>query len=282
MKTSNFLKSVVLIMALSLTGCNKDEENNNASSPMTTEDVSINAKIDAISNDISEIAEDQLDAQSSARMRNHHSILPDCATVTTTVSGNIWTSVVDFGTTGCQYHNGAMLRGQIIISGSTDFQQSPYVWTYNFNNFYYNNILVEGTKTLSRTIQATDALATPHPVVVIDLDLDITLPNGNTYARTGTRTRELIEGYDTPLIFLDNVYHITGNWSTTGANHSYTSTITTPLRVEIACAYKLVSGIITINRNDHTAVLNYGDGHCDNIATISIDGGTPTSFTFGN
>ncbi|HSD13443.1 MAG TPA: hypothetical protein VLB74_02205 [Flavobacterium sp.] len=281
MNTTNFLKSIVLIMALSLIGCNKDEETGNASQ-ITTEDVNINSKIDAISNDISEIAEDQLNVQNTTGRENYHSILPDCATVTTTVNGNTWTSVVDFGTTGCQYHNGAMLRGQIIISGSTDFHQSPYVWTYNFNNFHYNNILVEGTKTLSRTIQATDALATPHPVVVIDLDLDITLPNGNTYSRTGTRTRELIEGYDTPLVFHDNVYRITGNWNTTGANSSYTSTITTPLRVEIGCTYKLVSGVLTINRNDHTAVLDYGDGHCDNMATISIDGGAPTSFTFGN
>lgn len=280
MKTHYLFKSIVVLMAFSLIGCNKDEENSKNSGKLTTEDVSVNVKMDAISNDISEIAEDQLNVQSTARTENYHSVLPDCATVTTTVQGSTWTRVIDFGTTGCQYYNGAILRGQIIVSGSTNFDQSPYVWTYNFNNFYYNNILVEGTKTLSRSIQATNALSTPHPVVGIDLDLNITLPNGNTYSRVGTRTRELIEGYDTPLVFLDNVYRITGNWTTTGANSSHTSTITTPLRIEIACFYKLVSGVITINRNNHTAVLDYGNGHCDNTATISIDGGTPYTFTF--
>ncbi|ESU29418.1 hypothetical protein FLJC2902T_08200 [Flavobacterium limnosediminis JC2902] len=282
MKTSNLLKSIVVITALSLIGCNKDQEENNDSGRLTTEDISANAKMDAISNDISEIAEDRLNTQSSARTANFQSILPDCASVTTTVSGNTWTSVINFGTTGCQYYNGAMLRGEIIVSGSTNFDQSPYVWTYNFNNFYYNDILVEGTKTLSRTVQATAALATPHPVVVIDLDLDITLPNGNEYSRVGTRTRELIEGYDTPLLFLDNVYQITGNWTTTGANSSHISTITTPLRVEIDCLHKLVSGVITITRNNHIAVLDYGNGNCDNTATIAMDGGAPYTFTFGN
>jgi len=279
MKTRNYVIMTLLLATLSFIGCNKEEDTD--SGRMTTEDVSTNNKMDAISNDVSEIAEDQLDQQSSGKM-NHVSILPDCATVTTTVNGTTWTRVIDFGTTGCQYYNGAMLRGQIIISGSTDFSQSPYVWTYNFNNFYYNNISVSGTKTLSRTVQATTALATAHPVVVIDLDLDFTFPNGNTYARTGTRTRELIEGYDTPHIFMDNVYLVSGSWTTNGVNFSQVTTITTPVRIEISCAYKLVSGVIDIRRNTHNAILNYGSGTCDNIATISIDGGTSYTFTFGN
>nr|WP_294936103.1 hypothetical protein [uncultured Flavobacterium sp.] len=281
MKTSTFFKSIALIATFAFLSCEDDTSPD--SGTLTSEDVSVNVKMDAISNDISEIAEDQLDQQSTARM-NHPSILPECATVTTVVSGNTWTRTIDFGTTGCEYHNGAMLRGQIIISGSTDFNQSPYVWTYNFSNFYYNNILVQGTKTLSRTVQATNYLSTPHPVVVIDLDLTITFPNGNVYDRTGTRTRELVEGYDTPLIFLDNVYLITGSWLTAGAHSSHLSTIDSnhPFRVEIDCHYKLVSGILTIARNNHTAVLDYGTGTCDNNATISIDGGTPVPFTFGN
>lgn len=281
MKTA-ILKSLALIAVFAVASCSKDDSDSGAAA-LTTDDVSVNAKMDAISNDISEIAEDQLDQQSASKM-NHPSILPECATVTTVVSGSTWTRTIDFGTTGCQYHNGAMLRGQIIISGSTNFSQSPYVWTYSFSNFYYNNILVEGTKTLSRTVQATNYLATPHPVVLINLDLTITFPNTNVYDRTGTRTRELIEGYDTPLLFHDNVYLITGSWSTVGTNSSHVSTISgaDPFRVEIDCQYKLVSGVLSIVRNNHTAVLDYGDGNCDNTATISIDGATPYTFTFGN
>jgi len=279
MKTTTFIKSIALIAVFSFISCSKDDTTSD-SGKLTSDDVSVNAKMDAISNDITEIAEDQLAQQSETRM-NHLSILPDCATVTTVVNGNTWTRTISFGA-DCHYHNGALLQGEIIISGSTNFSQSPYVWTYNFNNFRYNGILVQGTKTLSRTVQATDLLSTPHPVVVIDLDLTITFPNGNTYDRTGTRKRELTEGYDTPLIFHDNVYLITGSWTTIGATNSHVSNITTPLRVEIACAYKLVSGVITISRNSHTAVLDYGAGTCDNNATISIDGGTPHAFTFGN
>lgn len=281
MKTKTFIRTLLLLAVVSFVACTKDDNDNSAR--LTSDDASINAKMDNISNDISLIAEDQLDQQSTTRM-NHPSVLPPCATVTTVVSGNTWTRTIDFGTTGCAFTNGngAILRGVITISGSTDFTQSPYVWNYSFTNFYYNDIRVEGTRTLSRTVQATSALSTPHPVVGIVLDLQITFPNGNTYHRTGNRTRELIVGFDTPLNFQDNVYSVTGNWTTTGSSTSHTSTITTPLRIEIACQYKLVSGVIEIQRNNHRAVLNYGAGTCDNNGTISIDGGTAYPFTFGN
>ncbi|UOK42735.1 MULTISPECIES: hypothetical protein [Flavobacterium] len=286
MKTHTLLKSIVVLLAFSLIGCNKEEQeeenNSNTTGQFTTEEFNANAKMDAISNDISEIAEDQVNVQNTARAESYQSILPDCATVTTSVEGTTWTRIVDFGTTGCAYHNGAILRGQIIISGSTNFQQSPYVWTYNFHNFHYDNILVEGTKTLSRTIEARDPYPIPHPIVVINLDLDITLPNGNTYSRVGTRTRELIEGYDTPLVFHDNVYQIWGSWVTTGSNSDYRSVITTPFIFKIDCTYKVVSGVLVSSRNNHMATLDYGNGDCDNIATISIGAGAPYTFTFGN
>lgn len=286
MKTHTLLKSIVVLLAFSLIGCNKEEQeeenNSNTTGQFTTEEFNANAKMDAISNDISEIAEDQVNVQNTARAESYQSILPDCATVTTSVEGTTWTRIVDFGTTGCAYHNGAILRGQIIISGSTNFQQSPYVWTYNFHNFHYDNILVEGTKTLSRTIEARDPYPIPHPIVVINLDLDITLPNGNTYSRVGTRTRELIEGYDTPLVFHDNVYQVWGSWVTTGSNSDYRSVITTPFIIKIDCTYKVVSGVLVSSRNNHMATLDYGNGDCDNIATISIGAGAPYTFTFGN
>ncbi|MCG2610726.1 hypothetical protein LZZ90_04315 [Flavobacterium sp. SM15] len=279
-----FIKSIALAAVITLVSCVKDEGGDNPGN-LSGEDVSISSRMDAISNDVSEIAEDQLAQQSAARMSgtsrmNPPSILPSCATVTTVVANNVWTSTIDFGTTGCQYYNGAILKGIIIVSGSTNFAQSPYTWTYNFNNFYYNNIKVEGTKVLSRVVQATSLLATPHPVVTIDLNLHFTFPNGNQYDRTGTRVRELVEGYDTPLVFNDNVYLVTGSWITAGSSSSHLTTILTPLRFVVACQYKLTEGSFKVERNSHTAVVNYGDGTCDNNATVSYDGGTPIAFTF--
>ena len=108
---------------------------------------------------------------------------------------------------------------------------------------------------------------------------------GEVYTRVGTRTRECIEGYDTRAIWSDNIYVVTGSWTTTFPNGNvHTNTISNiePLRIRMNCDYRIVKGIVNITRPNHTAVLDYGSGTCDNIATISIDGGAAFSFTFGN
>jgi hypothetical protein len=109
------------------------------------------------------------------------------------------------------------------------------------------------------------------------LDMTVTFPNGNVYTRVGTRIREMVEGIDTPSVWLDNVFLITGNWTTTLPNGStQTSTITTPLKIRMNCNY-IVSGVLAFTRNNNTAILDYGiDNGCDNLATATINGVTYT------
>ncbi len=84
--------------------------------------------------------------------------------------------------------------------------------------------------------------------------------------------REWIEGQGTPA-WGDNVFLITGNGTFTKKNGSvYSAEVTKALRKELACKF-LVSGTIKLSRNENTAVLDYGDGACDDLATISINGG---------
>jgi hypothetical protein len=119
----------------------------------------------------------------------------------------------------------------------------------------------------------------------MDINMTITSPTGEVYTRVGTRTRECIEGFDTNLVWFDNVYVITGSWATTFPNgnvHANTISATNPIRIRMNCDYRIVRGTVNVVKNTHTAVLDYGDGTCDNIATIAIDGGAAVSYTFGN
>jgi len=75
MKTTTFIKSIALIAVFSFISCSKDDTTSD-SGKLTSDDVSVNAKMDAISNDITEIAEDQLAQQSETRM-NNFSHFPD-------------------------------------------------------------------------------------------------------------------------------------------------------------------------------------------------------------
>ncbi|TBX69549.1 hypothetical protein EZL74_06635 [Flavobacterium silvisoli] len=287
MKTKILLGIIALIAVFSLTGCSKDSSTSD--SAFTSDDVKASNKMDQASNDVSEIVEDQyLQQNPSAAGKttaSYVSILPSCATVTTEVTATTWTRTIVFANGGCTMPNGNVLEGSIIVSGSLNFNTPSYVINYQFVNFRHNNILIEGNKTITRTFTNSALLATNHPIHVMDINMTFTFPNGDVYTRVGTRKRECIDGFTSPMNWHDNVYLITQNITTTkpnGATHTNTVTDASPLRIEMNCQYRIVSGILTITKPNHTAVLDYGTGTCDNNATISIDGGTPTAFTFGN
>jgi len=282
MKTNSILKITVLFAVILFASCTKD--NNDLSMAFTSADIQTNAKLDQVANDLSDIIDDQYftenpTGRSIAPVESN--LLPPCVTVTRTFTSTSWTRRVDFGTAGCAMPNGAILRGAITMSGSLPYTTSGYVITYSFDGFYYNDFLVQGNRTITRSLATSTYQANTHPIWVMDMNMTFTNSTG-VYTRVGTRTRECVEGYAT-AIWADNVYVITGNWTTTFPNgnvHSNAISSATPIRVRLNCDYRIVSGTVNITRPNHTAVLDYGNGTCDNVATISIDGGTPISFTF--
>lgn len=282
MKTNSILKIAVLFAVILFASCTKD--NNDLANAFTTEDLQTNAKLDQVANDLSDIIDDQYFTENPAGKTiapTESNLLPPCVTVTRTFTSTTWTRTINFGTTGCAMPNGAILRGIIRVSGVLPYSTSNYVITYTFDGFRYNDFLVQGNRTITRSLGTSTYQVNTHPICVMDMNMTFTNSRG-IFTRVGTRTRECIEGY-TSAIWTDNVYVITGNWTTTFPNgnvHSNAISNTTPLRVRLNCDYRVVSGVVNITRPNHTAVLDYGAGTCDNLATISIDGGTPVTITF--
>jgi hypothetical protein len=270
-----------LLLLLSLVvfavSCNKDENN----SISTKQEMKANAQMDEISDDVSKIVDDQFDAQfglSGKTVQNTETFLPNCAEVVATVSGSTWTRTITF--TNCTMPNGNVLDGQIIVSGNTNPDLPVHVINYSFINFHHNNILIEGNRTVTRTLESTATLEAIHPVAVLDINMTATFPDGLVATRVGTRTREMVEGYNTPLFWQDNVFSITGSWTTTFPNGTRTSTISEPLRVRMNCPH-IVRGIIDVVGPFGTGSINYGDGTCDNLAVVTING-VDYAITLGN
>lgn len=288
MKTIKFILGFAFVVTLF--SCNRDDNEDRGT--ITSEEMQVNAKIDIASDDVSSIVEEQLTVEEGIAGRGIESVasfLPTCAVVTRVpetgvpaVGDNI-VKTINFGTAGCEMPNGNVLKGVIIITIPYLPDATTHVITYQFVNFYHNAIKFDGTKTFSRTMSAP---VNGHPIVTMNMDMDVTFPNGNVYSRVGTRVREIIEGMNTPAIIADNVYKITGSWTTTFPSTTVqTSTITTPLHVKMSCMSVnkplLVSGVITITRNNNLATLDYGDGTCDNLAVFTLNG-TSYQITFGN
>ena len=271
-----------LALAIAMVSCNKDENN----STITAEEAGINAKMDIANDDVSDIVE-QEEASTYSNTLNgktteaSNTTFSNCATVTRVPAfgtpitpGTVVTKTIDFGTTPCLLNNGNSVSGKIIISFTYQPTAPSHTITYTFDNFRHNAILYVGNKTFTRVMTAAP---NSHPVITMNMDITATFPNGNSYNRVGQRVREIIEGYGTPANWADNVYRITGSWTTTFPSTTIQySTITTPLIVKLSCVALnkplLVSGVITIVRNSNTATLDYGDGTCDNLAVFTING----------
>lgn len=278
MKTK-ILLFVTLFSITLFIGCSTNESVDlpSTSNTILTEDVIVNSEIDASLDDVTIIAEDQFSVQQSLTSKTSSpviSMLPTCATITTVLANDTFTKTIDFGTVGCALPNGNIVKGKIIISFSKNFLTPSKTISYNLQGFYHNGKLIEGNKTITHEIKSTKLLTELHPVTTHSIDMKITFADGKLYSRIGTRVREMIEGFDTFGNWEDNVFVLWGYNITTFPNgEKYTFTITTPLRIAMSCKMPFpVKGVITIVKNDAEATLDYGNGNCDNLATITING----------
>lgn len=292
MKTQKIILFFFTTFLLFMWSCSKDETSENQENTITSEEAVINAKIDIANDDILDIVEKlESDTYSNPLGRiteNTTTTFTLCNPIITRIPafgtpispGTQVTKTIDFGTTTCELQNGNNVSGKIIISFIFQPTSTTHTITYTLDNFYHNSIKFVGTKTFIRELGTSVQNPTIHPIITMNLDMEITLTNGAIINRVGQRVREIIEGQNTPTL-LDNIYEITGSWTTTFPNTTtQTSTITSPLRIRMSClsANKplLVKGIITMVRNNNIATLDYGDGVCDNEALFTLNGVSST------
>lgn len=276
MKTKIFISTIICSLFLTIS-CNKEDQEE---TPLTVTEASVNAQLDLATDDISKIVEEQLttDDGISDKTISSESLAPGCMMVTRVPeygtplnTGDTITKTIDFGTAGCPMANGNILKGKIIITFVYDPSATSHTINYSFVDFYHNAIQINGNKTFTRVLGTSSANNQTHPIVTMTMDLTATMPNGGIFTRVGSRVREIIAGQSTPELS-DNAYQVTGSWSTTSPNGILRiSSITTPLVIKLNCS-NIVQGIITFTRNGNTAILDYGNGDCDNQATITING----------
>lgn len=278
MKTSNFkLFMFVAIGSLFITSCEKND-NVTLTEPISDADAIAIVESDDISDDVNNVVDDFLmenegmSSRPTDDSKTSEDILP-CVTKTIVITGTTKNVTLDFGD-GCELPNGNVLKGIINMSYELNTDVASFTVTYSFENFYFNDISVEGENSLIRTRSNDNG----NPQSTITIDMKVTWPDGVYATRTGTKTREWVEGFGTRT-FGDNVFLITGNWTATFKDGTVVSAnITTPLRREMACRF-IVSGVVELQKNDNSGSLDFGDGSCDNVATFTNADGESREIT---
>jgi len=151
---------------------------------------------------------------------------------------------------------------RLIATGPIHLAGTSISLTYH--NFRIDGHLVEGSKTLTNINGLTFNLALSGG--------KITFVDGSTITRTSNITRTWTAGIGTPLFIWDDEFSISGTTSgTTRRGVEYSLNITKPLIHRMSCLW-LVEGAITVTHGQNSFVLDYGNGVCDNLATVTANG----------
>jgi outer membrane murein-binding lipoprotein Lpp len=267
--------AAVMVVSLFVTSCSNDDESDQeiqqeATAQITTKTINQSDEVDMVEEELSNIALDVFAADEAAAkgMTDYESdFLPDCVIITTVVTSSSITRTIDFGE-GCELPNGNILAGKVIVSYSANFEAPSHTITVALENFLFNEISIEGGKTIVRTF--TDE---GNPIANKVANFDVVWPDGDTASYSADKTREWIEGFATGT-WADNVFLLSGNVNFVNVEgNTFTKDVIVPLRREWACRF-IVSGVLEMSRNDITVSLDFGDGSCDPFGELTLPDGT--------
>lgn len=171
---------------------------------------------------------------------------------------------LDYGE-GCESRGGMIIQGKIITTITGPRSEAGSSLTTTFEGFYVNDYHIEGTY--------THTLVSEYVHTATLEGGKITTPEGETFTRESARTHEMISGMDNEERS-DDVFQITGSSSgVTPEGVSYSKTITNPLISARDCPW-ISSGIVETVIDEVTSIIDFGNGECDNVATVTKDGET--------
>jgi len=178
------------------------------------------------------------------------------------------TVTIDFGS-GCEV-KGHLRKGKIITVYTGRLHVPGSKAVTSFDNFSIDSFKIEGKHIVQNT---TSPGSNQRSFTTTVENARITnINNGNWCAWNGSRTFKQVEGNGTPFFPKDDIFSITGNRSGQCSNgKSKTSEIIEPLVKKFTCKW-IVKGVVKISLNNTVGLLDFGDGTCDNKATITVDG----------
>lgn len=189
--------------------------------------------------------------------------------------------ILDFGNPGCVGRDGHLRRGKIITEYTNRLIVPGAMATTTFDGFYFDSTKVEGTHKITNTgSNATTPISRQFTVDVTAGKL--TKPNGNFIEWNSHKVITQIEGLGTNIP-LDDIFRIEGssNGKVKRGNLlvRWESNITEPLIKRFNCRWIVKGRIRIVRANTSTtgpwvAVLDFGQGTCDNQATVTINGTT--------
>jgi len=265
---------LVMAILLTLASCNKTDD---ASFSSLNSETAIDSKVDEV-NDIASAALNSNDAI-SGRVEDRDDRL-ECATVVKEVGNTKDAGKITLTFNGgCKDDDGDLRTGKIIITWSGGRWFIPgSTHTITLESYTVNGVVMEGT----RTVKNVSTTASPL-TWTIQGSHKSTWADGTSASRTVNRTRQWVRSSTSPFqdkwIISQTDPNIPAATGTNRNGKNYSVQITTPLQYVAACGRRVhipVIGLKTVTVDTEIFTVNYGDGTCDNLITVTKNGVSKT------
>ena len=164
--------------------------------------------------------------------------------------------------------NNCVLNGTENVNGTVtvtyEVGEEASSFTASYEDFYVGNIKINGTRTFE--ISMGSAQNSVSFTVVSDMSVEI--EDGSVISENGTKTFGITFG-DT---LESTVFSLSGTWTVVADGNTYAVETLEDLEGNASCEY-MTTGTMTVSKNGLTVTVDFGNGDCDDVATIIYPNG---------
>ena len=176
------------------------------------------------------------------------------------------TVTIDFGA-GCLGRDGKFRKGKIITVFTGRMKIPGSKATTTFEGYKVDSVTVKGTHEVTNNSLSNNNIFTTKVI-----EGKLIWDSGRCVTWSSIRTVVQLEGNGTPNWPIDDVFSITGaGRGENSRGKSWAHEVVEPLIKKFTCRW-ISKGVLRIRFNNTNGILNFGNGECDNKATLTING----------
>lgn len=158
---------------------------------------------------------------------------------------------------------GEELSGSMtVVYGGDDVE---YAFSVTYNELRVGKSYVDGI----RKFKVFSEEGSQSVSWIVDSDLMVTLEDGTEVDEEGTKTMSIVFDED----FSESSLTMDGEWVLKIDGNTYSITITEVLEAQFGCDY-IGKGVMALNKNGLEVDVDFGEGDCDDIATVIYPDGS--------
>lgn len=273
MKFNNLFNRITLFTAVIALGLFTSCQDNERLTGQDAEDVVTESLEDAYFEDVTDMGLAAIDDKGFGGGREtEDDRFNECVTISvaegsTLTEGSL---IIDFGEApGCTGPRGNVRTGIINVAWSNGPAGNiGFTVVYTFDGYAINGVQLEGTRTVTRIQPELGENNVRHSIILENGKA--TWPDGTFTTRESSFEREWVKDPQDERVTLDG--------EASGVNRrgrSYTMVIRETLVYRRACyltdgIHMAVKGVKVFTVGDRKIIIDYGDGRCDRIITVTI------------